>query len=132
MEIILMNDNVIKPTRASKESAGLDLYSSIDDDIEVGSIKKVNTGICISLQENSYGFIRDKFSLASKGLLALGEVINKYYTGEIIVMMTSLIEPIKIKKGQKIAQLIVKFLKNTERNNKGFGEMDEINFSKRI
>ena len=24
----------------------------------------------------------------------------------------------------------VKFLKNTERNNKGFGEMNEINFSK--
>ena len=52
--------------------------------------------------------------------------------------MTSLIEPIKIKEGQKIAQLIVsnimypeikkvKFLKDTERNNKGFGEMDEIN-----
>ena len=57
--------------------------------------------------------------------------------------MTSLIEPIKIKKGQKIAQLIVsnimypeikkvKFLRGTERNNKGFGEMDEINFSKKI
>ena len=55
--------------------------------------------------------------------------------------MTSLIESIKIKKGQKIAQLIVfnitypeikkvKFLKDTERNKKGFGEMDEINFSK--
>ena len=54
--------------------------------------------------------------------------------------MTSLIEPIKIKKGQKIAQLIasnisypeikkVKFLKDTERNNKRFGEMDEIDFS---
>ena len=52
-----------------------------------------------------------------------------------MVTTTSLIEPIKIKKGQKIAQLIVfnitypeiklfKFLKNTERNNKGFGEMD--------
>ena len=40
MEIVLMNDNVIIPTRASKESAGLDLYSSIDVDIEVGSIKK--------------------------------------------------------------------------------------------
>ena len=48
--------------------------------------------------------------------------------------MTSLIEPIKIKQGQKIAQLIVsnitypevklvKFLKSTERNDKGFGEM---------
>ena len=40
MEIVLMNDNAIIPTRASKESAGLDLYSSIDIDIEVGLIKK--------------------------------------------------------------------------------------------
>ena len=39
MEIVLMNDNAI-PTRASKESAGLDLHSSIDVDIEAGSIKK--------------------------------------------------------------------------------------------
>ena len=30
MEIVLMNDNAIISTRASKESAGLDLYSSID------------------------------------------------------------------------------------------------------
>ena len=39
MEIVLMNDNPIITTRAYKESAGLDLYSSIDVDIEVGSIK---------------------------------------------------------------------------------------------
>ena len=104
-------------------------------------IKKVNTGICISVPENSYGSIREKSSLVSKGLLTLGGVIDSDYTGEIIVIMTSLIESIKIKKGQKIAQLIVsnitypeikkvKSLKDTERNNKGFGEMDEINFSK--
>ena len=141
MEIVLMNDNAVIPTRASKESAGLDLYSSIDVDIEVGSIKKVNTGICISLPENSYGSIKDKSSLASKGFSTLGGVIDKDYTGEIIVIMTSLIEPIKIKKGQKIAQLIVsnimyseikkvESLKETERNSKGFGDMDKINFSK--
>ena len=52
--------------------------------------------------------------------------------------MTSLIEPIKIIQGQKIAQLIVsniiypdiklvKSLKSTERNDKGFGEMDTDN-----
>ena len=92
MEIVLMNDNAIIPTRASKESASLDLYSSIDIDIEVGSIKKVNTGICISLPENSYESIRDKSSLAFKGLLTLGGVIDSDYTGEIIVIMTSLIE----------------------------------------
>ena len=95
MEIVLMNDNAIIPTRASKESAGLDLYSSIDIDIEVGSIKKVNIGVCISLPKNSYGSIRDKSLLASKRLLTLGRVIDKDYMGEIIVIMTSLIKTIK-------------------------------------
>ena len=137
MEIVLINKNVSIPTRASKRSAGLDLYFSIDVNIEVSSIKKVNTGICISLPENSYGSIRGKSSLVSKGLLTLGRVIDSDYTGEIIVIMTSLIESIKIKKGQKIAQLIVsnimypkikkvKYLKETERNDKGFGEMDKV------
>ena len=135
MEIVFMNDDAINPIRASKRSAVLDLYSRNDVNIEVGSIKKVNTGIGISLPENSYRSIRDKSSLAAKGLLTLGGVIDNDYTGEIIVIMTSLIEPIKIKKVQKIAQLIlsnisypeikkVKFLKETERNNKGFGKMD--------
>ena len=40
MERVLMTDSMIKPTIASTESADLDLYSSIDVDIEVGSIKK--------------------------------------------------------------------------------------------
>ena len=96
MEIVLMNDNAIIPTRASKESAGLDLYSSIDIDIESGSTEKVNTAICISLPKNSYRSKRDKSSLASKGLLTLGGVIDKDYMGEIIGIMTSLIETIKI------------------------------------
>ena len=135
MKIVLINDDAIIPTRASKRSAGLDLYSSIDVNIDTNSIKKINTGICISLPENSYGSIRDKSSLAAKGLLTLGGVIDNDYTGQIIVIMTTLIEPIKIKIGQKIAQLIVsnimypeiklvKYLKDTERNSKRFSEMD--------
>ena len=135
METVLINDDAIIPTRASKRSAGLDLYSSIDVNIDTNSIKKINTGMRVSLPENSYGSIKDKSSLAAKGLLTLGGAIDNDYMGEIIIIMTSLIEPIKIKKGQKIAQLIVsnilypeiklvKFLKDTERNNKGFGEMD--------
>ena len=135
MEIVLINNDAIITTRAFKRSARLGLYSSVDVDIEVGSINKINTGICISLPENSYGFIRDKSSLAAKGILTLGGVSDNDYTGEIIVIMTFLIEPIKIKKRQKIAQLIVsnimypeikkvKYLKETERNDKGFGEMD--------
>ena len=97
MEVVLINDN----TLASKMSAGLDLYSSIDVCIEVGSIKKSNTGICVSPPENSYGSIRDKSSLAAEGLLTLGGVIDNDYTGEIIIIMTSLTESIKIKQGKK-------------------------------
>ena len=141
MEIVLTNDDVIIPTRASKRSADLDLYSSIEINIEVGSIDKINTGICISLPENPYGSIIDKSSLAVKGLLTLAGVIDNDYTGEIIVIMTSLIKPIKFKKGQTIAQLIVsnilypeikkvKYLKKTERNYKGFGKMDKIGLDK--
>ena len=76
MEIILVNDNAIIPTIASEEPAGLDLYSNINIDIE-GLIKKLNTGICISLPENSYEFIINKSSLVSKGLLTLSKVANK-------------------------------------------------------
>ena len=107
MEIVLMNYDAITPTRALKRSAGLDLYSSIDVNIDTNSIKKINTGIHVSLPENTYGSIRYKSSLAAKGLLTLGGVIDNDYTGEIIVTMASLIEPTKIKKGQKIAQLLV-------------------------
>ena len=48
MEIVLMNDDAIIPTRSSKRYAGLDLCSNIDVNIEVSSIKKINTGIRIS------------------------------------------------------------------------------------
>ena len=136
MEIVLINDDAIIPTRASKGSTGLDLYPDIDVDIDINSIKKVNTGIRVSLPENTYGSIRDKSSLAAKGISTLGGVIDNDYTGEIIVIMTSLVKPIKIKKGQKKAQLIVsnisypeikkvKYLKKTERNDKGFGKMEK-------
>ena len=40
MEIVLMNDDAIIPTRALKRSAGLDSYSSIDVNIATNSIKK--------------------------------------------------------------------------------------------
>ena len=97
----------------------------------------------MSLLENTYGSIRDKSSLAAKAILALGGVIDSDYTGEIIVIITSLIKPIKIKKGQKIAQLIVsnisypeikkvKYLKKTERNDKRFGKMDKIDLDKEL
>ena len=53
MKIILINDDAIIPTRASKESAGLDICSSVDVNTDINSIKKINTGIRVSLPENT-------------------------------------------------------------------------------
>ena len=81
---------------ALDESAVLDLYSRLDVDFKVGPVKKVNTGICISLPKNFYVSIKNKSSLVSKGLSTLGGFSNKNYSKEIIVLMHSLTEPIKI------------------------------------
>ena len=92
------------------ESVVLDLYSRID--VEVNSRKKINTGICISLPENFCKSIKNRPSLASKGLSAIGGFIDKNYSREVIVIMNSLKEPIKTKKGEKIVQLIISNKKN--------------------
>ena len=95
------NENILD------ESAVLDLYSRIDVDFKVGPVKKVNTGISISLPKNFYVSIKNKSSLESIGLSTLRGFIDKNYSKEIIVLMYYLTEPIKIKKGEKIAQLII-------------------------
>ena len=62
MEIVLMNNNAIISTRASKRSAGLDLYSSVDVYIEVDSIKKL-------ILEYMYLFQKVLMDLLEKNLL---------------------------------------------------------------
>ena len=104
-KIIMKKDINHNNENSLDKSAVLDLYSRID--VEVNSIKKVNTGICISLPENIYVSVKDISSLASKGLLTLVGFIDRNYSKEIIVTMTYSLEPIKIKKGQKIARLII-------------------------
>ena len=58
MEIVLINDDAIIPTRASKGSAGLDLYSSIDVDIDINSIKKKYWNLYISSRKYFWNYKR--------------------------------------------------------------------------
>ena len=64
-KIIIKNYINYNNENSLDESAVLDLYSSIVVDFEVGPIKKVNTGIRISLPENFYVSIKNKSSLMS-------------------------------------------------------------------
>ena len=72
--------------------------------------------------------------MAAKGITLTGGVVDNDYTGELVVMLTLMgsVEPIHIKKGDKIAQMLlipmvyttiteVAELPKTDRGNKGFG-----------
>lgn len=112
----------------------MDIYSSINEIVSPGEIKRIPTGIKMEIPEGYAGLIWDKSGVAfNNGIKTMGGVIDSGYRGEIMIIMTNLgKEDFKIKKGQKIAQMliqktenpeieIVDFLSDTERGEGGFG-----------
>ena len=77
--------------------------------------------------------IRDRSSMAARGIATTGGVIDAGYRGEILVLMTNLGDvAIELKAGEKIAQMIpvpvltgevrvVESLEESAREAKGFG-----------
>jgi dTMP kinase len=121
------------PSKANSSDAGFDLFANEDYSIEIYGQALIKTGIKIAIPEGHVGLIWDKSGLANLGYTTLGGVIDESYRGEIKVIFKNLSEDIvHIKKGQKIAQLLIqkishpeiiesKLDKNTERSDKGFG-----------
>lgn len=116
-----------------EDCAGYDICSIEDITIEPNSRKKVKTGIRMQIPTGSYGSIRDKSSMALKGIDVCAGVIDSSYRGEIIVLLhNSTSEPFEIKSGMKIAQIIIcthmsvdlnqcDSLSSTNRGEGGFG-----------
>jgi dUTP pyrophosphatase len=122
------------PTRASPGSVGYDLYSLNDLCIEPNSRDIVSTGVCATIPMGCYGRIAPRSGLTVKYGIHVGAgVIDPDYTGELKVCLFNLGSvPFEIKKGDKIAQLIlekcltplieeVNELQKTMRANRGFG-----------
>jgi len=140
LNIKLLNDNGKIPVYGSKYAAGIDIYSSIDCDVEPNSRKLISTGISISWSgENSdkyYLRIAPRSGLSVKHNIDIGAgVIDYDYRGEIFVCFinNSNENVYSIKKNDKIAQMIltkieifddihvVDYLDETDRNDRGFG-----------
>lgn len=134
LPVMKLDDNATIPTRGSKYSAGLDLYSSIEVVIPARGKAIVSTSIAIFLPSNTYGRIAPRSGLAVKHFLDVGAgVIDEDYSGEIsIVMFNFGDEDYRVKKGSRIAQLIITPIvylechevavrKSTERGIQGFG-----------
>ncbi|MEX0869891.1 MAG: dUTP diphosphatase [Candidatus Spechtbacterales bacterium] len=98
------------PSYAYKGDAGMDLFSF--EDVKIPSFEKVviSTGLKVAIPAGYAGFIWDKSGLAVKNnVTTLAGLIDSNYRGELKVVLMNLGKKEHVvKKGDKIAQLIVK------------------------
>ena len=121
------------PQYSHNGDAGLDLFSSVDSVLKKGEVKPVLTGIQMAIPEGHVGLIWDKSGISLKGVHRLAGVIDSGYRGEVQVVMVNFgEETFVIKKGMKIAQLLIQpvmdvevveadELEETARGENGFG-----------
>ena len=135
LKIKLLNDNATPPKRANEFAAGYDLFCSETCTIAPLCHSVVKTGISMELPRGTYGRIapRSGFTVRNHSHIGAG-VIDCDYRGEvgIVVFNLDVSSSIEIKKGNKIAQLIitnistpdilvVDSIDSTERGSGGFG-----------
>jgi len=113
--------------------AGLDLFSAVDEVLGAGELKAVPTGIQMAIPDGHVGLIWDKSGISLQGVHRLAGVVDAGYRGEVKVVMINLGKlPFVIKKGMKIAQMLIQpvvaaevtetaDLDDTSRGDGGFG-----------
>jgi len=88
--------------------AGLDLFSVVDDVLGAGEVKAIPTGIKMAIPEGCVGLVWDKSGISLQGVHRLAGVVDAGYRGEVRVVMANLgREPFIVKKGMKIAQMLI-------------------------
>ena len=130
---MMLDDGAIIPTRAHKDDAGLDLYATKDAVIFRDGSETFDTGVHIAIPQGYVGFLKSKSGLNVKSGIQSSGVIDSGYTGSICVKLYNHShEMVRIKRGQKISQLVilpiitpelelVEDLEDTERGDGGFG-----------
>lgn len=108
--------SAIFPKRGTNSSAGYDLYADANLTINPGESTLVQTNIGIILPQGTYGRIAPRSSLAYKyGLDVFAGVIDSDYRGKIgVILFNSTSDDFIVKKGDRIAQLIVERCYNAD------------------
>jgi dUTP pyrophosphatase len=108
------------PKYMSEQAAGMDLYSCVEEDvtIKVGEIKLIPTGLKIALPTGYEAQIRPRSGLALKHGITLVNTpgtIDADYRGEIKLIMINVgNEDFTIKRGERIAQMVVNKIEQIE------------------
>lgn len=103
-----LNSKAIIPSYSHADDAGFGIYSIEDKVLKPMQYYAVATGISSEIPTNNFVSIRDRSSMAIKGIHVMGGVIDAGYRGEwkiIIINLTS--DDYKIEVGDKIAQGIL-------------------------
>jgi dUTP pyrophosphatase len=114
----LDNDAVI-PTYAKPGDAGADLYSISDLVLTPGERALVKTGIAIALPNGYVGLVHPRSGLGLKNGISVVNTpgtIDAGYRGEIGVVLINhdLHESFQVKKGDRIAQLVIQKVENAQ------------------
>jgi dUTP pyrophosphatase len=114
----LDNDAVI-PTYAKPGDAGADLYSISDLVLSPGERALVKTGIAIALPTGYVGLVHPRSGLGLKNGISVVNTpgtIDAGYRGEIGVVLINhdLHESFQVKKGDRIAQLVIQKVENAQ------------------
>jgi dUTP pyrophosphatase len=120
------------------EDLGYDVFALESVNLAPRATARVRTGIAVEARHPETGaalglLVRDRSSMAARGVATTGGVIDAGYRGEILVLMTNLGDaPVELKAGEKIAQMIpipvmtglveeADGLEQSRRSDQGFG-----------
>jgi dUTP pyrophosphatase len=96
------------PVYGHPGDAGLDLFSVVDRELGPGEVFAVPTGIQVAIPAGHAGLVWDKSGISLQGIHCLAGVVDSGYRGEVQVVMINLsAAPFAVKKGMKIAQMLV-------------------------
>ena len=139
LRVKLLEAGARAPVVAHKgEDLGYDLFALEGAILAPRATVKVRTGISVEARHPRSDvplglLLRDRSSMAARGIAITAGVIDAGYRGEILVLMTNLTDAaVELKAGEKIAQMIpvpvltgnveeVETLEVSARAEKGFG-----------
>jgi len=108
LKIKKLYEDVILPHYKREGDAGMDVYSREDKTLNPGEKHIFKLGFATQLEPGFVTLIWDRSGMGCKGIKSLGGVIDHTYRGEYgVILVNTIKEPIEIKKGDRIAQLLI-------------------------
>lgn len=119
LPIVRLNPSAELPSYAYEGDAGMDLRAAESCTLNPFERALVPTGLAIAIPEGYAGFVQPRSGLAVKhGLTVLNTpgLIDSHYRGELKVILINLdpTEPFVIRKGDRIAQLVIQKVAQAE------------------